>query len=274
MKAAESDRLKDRYARLFDRTSKSHDLVGGLFGHFGSLLAESVGLRPGDRVLDLAAGTGASLVPAARLVGTKGHVVGVDLAPGMVSELDRIIERAGIENAVALVADAEELPFGDGTFDAVLCGFGLFFFPDPDRGLKEACRILRPGGAIALSTFTRDGSATMDRIWQRIGECLPVPPSAPDELRFHDPTRLSQALESAGFVSTRIEVSPFELLLPGIDAWLGWLRSMEFGDYVDRMDAEQLERFTSTTVADFADRPLPHVMRLRMDALMTRAHRR
>ena len=66
--------------------------------------------------------------------------------------------RKRIENAEALVGDAESLPFQDETFEAVICGFGLFFFPDADRALGEIRRVLRPGGQLALSTFTRAGS--------------------------------------------------------------------------------------------------------------------
>ena len=264
---------KSALAGLFSRTSKAHDSVGGLFSHFGALLVERAGLKPGERVLDVAAGTGASLVPAAQRVGPMGRVVGVDLAPGMVDELREVIEVGQIGNAEALVADGEELPFADGSFDALLCGFGLFFFPDPQRALAEFRRVLVAGGTIALSTFTREGSASMDRIWQRIGDYIAAPPPADDERRFHEPAQLIDALDRAGFVEVQVEASPFEVVLPGIDAWLEWLRSMEFGEYLERMDPAKLEYFRSAAAADFARQTGELEIRFTMDALLTRGRK-
>jgi O-methyltransferase/aklanonic acid methyltransferase len=273
MDAGMSRPSKARCARLFSRTSKTHDSVGGLFAHFGSSLVDRAGLTPGQRVLDLAAGTGASLLPAAQHVGPSGRVVGVDLAAGMVAELREAIEVAGIGNAVALVADAEDLPFPDDCFDAVLCGFGLFFFPDPRRALIESRRVLRAGGVIALSTFTRDGSASMDRIWQRISEYTSVPPPADDEARFHDPAQLLRALDTAGFAESQIEVSTFEMVLPNVDVWIAWLRSMEFGEYLERMGPEKVERFRQAAEADLSGPAADAEIRFRMDALLARAHK-
>jgi ubiquinone/menaquinone biosynthesis C-methylase UbiE len=269
----ESTAAKAAYARLFSATSTSHDGVGGLFAHFGAALVERAELSRGDRVLDVGCGTGASLLPASRRVGPVGWVVGIDLAPGMVDESRAAIEKAAIVNAEATLADAEELPFADGSFDAVLCGFALFFFPHPERALDEAYRVLRPGGRIALSTFTREGSASIDDIWRRIADHMPVPPTAPDGSRFHDAERVLGALAEAGFSEGETVVSPFEVVLPDLDAWMAWLRSMEFGEYLAQMDQTTHERFTSAASAEFAAQPGAPAIRFRMDALLARARK-
>jgi SAM-dependent methyltransferase len=253
---------KEALARLFSTTSALHDSAGGLFAHFGSRLVGWSQLKAGAHVLDVAAGAGASLVPAAERVGPGGTVVGVDIAPGMVARLEQVIEANRLPNAQALVADSEQLPFDDGSFDAVLCGFGLFFFPNPLRALTEFRRVMRSDGMVALSTFTRDGSASMDRIWQRIGKYMPVPPPSPDEMRFHEPAHLIAILDRAGFVDVEVEMSPFEVALPDGDAWLAWLRSMEFVEYLDRMSPAMLEEFRSAAEIRFT-----------MDALLTRARK-
>jgi ubiquinone/menaquinone biosynthesis C-methylase UbiE len=269
-----SHALKDAVATLFSTTSSRHDSVGGLFAHFGSRLVEWSGLHAGDRVLDVAAGTGQSLVPAAARVGDAGHVTGMDLAPGMVELLRRTIREHAPNNADALVADAEQLPFDDGTFDAVLCGFGLFFFPDPGRALAEFRRVLRAGGVVAISTFTRAGSASMDRTWRLIGEHIAVPAPAADETRFHDPDQLVSALRAARFSNIEIEVSPFDIVLPDAEAWLDWLRSMEFGEYVDKLSADAVERLKSSAAAVLGGAAGSEEIRFTMDALLTRANRR
>jgi O-methyltransferase / aklanonic acid methyltransferase len=268
-----ADPDKQALADLFSGTSATHDAVGGLFGHFGALLVERARLSPGDRVLDVAAGTGASLVPAAQRVGATGSVVGLDLAPGMVDRLRELLARLGIENAEALVGDAESLPFQDETFAAVLCGFGLFFFPDTDRALGEIKRVLRPGGHLALSTFTTAGSDSMDAIWAQIAAFMPVPPAEDHGRRFDEVSHLLSALARTEFEEVSVEASPFELVFPDLDTWFIWLRSMEFGQYLARMTPEMLEQFRQSAASDFFRQTGgPHV-RFRMDAYLTLGRR-
>jgi O-methyltransferase/aklanonic acid methyltransferase len=254
--------------------SQSYDSSGTpLFAHFGSLLVDWVGLNPGDRVLDVGAGTGATVVPAAKQVGDGGRVVGVDLAPGMVAQLARSISAGGMVNAEALVADAEDLPFPGESFDVVLCAFTLFFFADTDRALAELRRVLVPGGALAISTFTKEGSASMDRIWERLSAHIAVPPPADDEKRFHESGRIVGVLSDADFIDIEVLESPFEVVLPDFDAWWRWILSMEFREYVERMDAETLKRFRAAAAGDFKSQPGGPEIRFRMDALLTRAHK-
>lgn len=268
------DPYKKWVATLFSRMSERYDSSGSpLFAHFGSLLVDWVGLTAGDRVLDVGAGTGATLVPAARQVGATGRVFGVDLAPGMVARLGRTISVGGIANAEALVADAEALPFPDESFDAVLCAFTLFFFADTDRALGELRRVLLPSGALAISTFTREGSASMDRIWERLAPHIAVPQPADEDKRFQESARLVEVLSEAGFVDIEVVESPFEVVLPDFEAWWRWIMSMEFHEYVERMDADTLKEFRAKTAADFSRKPGAPEIRFRMDALLTRAQK-
>ena len=268
-----SDSDKQELADLFSATSAAHDSVGGLFAHFGALLVERAALSPGDRVLDVAAGTGASLMPAARRVGAGGRVVGLDIASGMVARLRELIEDQNVENAEALVGDAESLPFDDGHFDAALCGFGLFFFADTMRALAEIKRVLRTGGGFAVSTFTRKGSDSMDATWKRIGAFMPVPVPAKRERRFDERSHLVIALAGAGFEDVEVTESPFEVVLPDIDTWITWLRAMEFGEYLARMTPDTLDQFRRSAVEDFAHRSGGPEVRFRMDAYITLARK-
>jgi len=269
----DSDPDKQALADIFSGTSATHDAAGGLFGHFGALLVERARLSPGDRVLDVAAGTGASLVPAARRVGATGSVVGLDLAPGMVDRLRELIARLGIENAEALVGDAESLPFQDETFEAVICGFGLFFFPDTDRALGEIRRVLQPGGRLALSTFTRAGSDSMDAIWAQIAAFMPVPPAVDHGRRFDEVSHLLDAFARAKFEEVTVEASPFELVFPDVDTWFSWLHSMEFGQHLARMTPGVLEQFRRSAASYFFRQTGGPQVRFRMDAYLALGRR-
>jgi ubiquinone/menaquinone biosynthesis C-methylase UbiE len=117
------------------------------------LLAEAADLRAGWDVLDVACGTGNATLAAAR---SGAHVVGVDYVPEL---LERGRRRAATEglNVEFRVGDAESLPAGDASFDAVLSVFGVMFAPDHHRAAAEIARVTRPGGTVGLAAWTPDG---------------------------------------------------------------------------------------------------------------------
>lgn len=274
MDVADPGAYKQAIASIFTRTSATHDTVGTpLFGHFGSSLVEYVELQRGHRVLDVAAGTGATLFPAARRIAGEGRVIGVDLAPGMVQRLRAEIASRETTNAGMGVADAEDLPFADESFDTVLCGFALFFFPHTGRALGEFWRVLRPGGQLGVSTFAREGQASFERIRRLVFAHVGDPPAPEDKVEFDQPRQLHEALRAARFVGVEVEIFPLELVLPDLDAFLAWLSSMEFRDDLERMDAETLAAFRRSAAADLAPTEGVQEVRLRMDALLTRARK-
>jgi arsenite methyltransferase len=124
----------------------------GLTDRLGQLLDLSAGLR----VLDIAAGNGTSAVFAAKRFGCQ--VIGIDYSPKNVAEAARSAECAGLADRVAFqCADAEELPFPDGCFDAVICECALCTFPNKQAAADEFHRVLRAGGRLGLSDLTREG---------------------------------------------------------------------------------------------------------------------
>ena len=124
---------KDQTRTFFNTVAPDYD-IGGSFAYFGQRLVALVGIEQGHRVLDLASGRGAVLFPAAERVGEIGDVIGVDLADGMVEAANQEAIRRGLSARVRAM-DAEHLEFADASFDRVVCGFGLMFFPHLDRAL-------------------------------------------------------------------------------------------------------------------------------------------
>jgi ubiquinone/menaquinone biosynthesis C-methylase UbiE len=115
-------------------------------------LVERSAPRPGERVLDVACGTGVVARLAAERIGT-GRVVGLDLNSGMLA-VARIAAQNGGPKVEWHEASVDQMPFPNGTFDVILCQLGLQFFPDRARALAEMFRVLTPGGRLALSVFT------------------------------------------------------------------------------------------------------------------------
>jgi ubiquinone/menaquinone biosynthesis C-methylase UbiE len=110
-------------------------------------------LRPGERVLDVACGTGLVTFPAADAVGPTGGVFGTDISDAMVTSLRESAAARGVGQVAAERMDAEELPLPDASFDAALCALGLMYVPDPPKALREMRRVLRPGGRAVLAVW-------------------------------------------------------------------------------------------------------------------------
>lgn len=119
--------------------------VPALFADWAPHVVGMADLVPGQSVLDVACGTGIVARTAAERVGPDGRVVGVDLNQAMLTVADRVC--AGVE---LRRADVTALPFGDGSFDAVLCQMALMFFPDRNAAIGEMGRVLSPGGTLVI----------------------------------------------------------------------------------------------------------------------------
>lgn len=108
---------------------------------------------PGERVLDVACGTGLVTFSAARAVGPEGRVLGVDISDQMVDAGRRRAREHGLSNVEFARMDAETLTLPDATFDVVLCALGLMYVPDPGQAALEALRVLRPGGRVGFAVW-------------------------------------------------------------------------------------------------------------------------
>ena len=125
-------------------------MVPAIFARWAPDLVQAAGVRPAERVLDVACGTGAVTRLLAEQVGPAGKVTGLDITPGMLAAARLAAPSQRIE---WLEGSAVKMPLPDGTFDAVVCQQGLQFFPDKPAALSEMRRVLRRGGRLALSCW-------------------------------------------------------------------------------------------------------------------------
>ena len=144
-------------------------VIGTTLQIVGESLAEAVDVRAGERVLDVAAGNGNATLAAARRF---AQVTSTDYVPSL---LEKGAARAAAEGLTVAfqVADAEDLPFGDASFDVVLSTFGAMFTPDHTRPAREMLRVLRDGGRIGLANWTPEGF--IGQLFKVIGAYLPPP---------------------------------------------------------------------------------------------------
>ena len=160
------DAARAKAASTYNAASDRYDDAANSFwSRFGERTIERLALKPGERVLDVCCGSGASALPAAERVGPSGSVLGVDLA-------ERLLERArakaaarGLANTEFRVGDMLDLRLPGDAFDAVVCVFGIFFVPDMGRQVAEFWRMLRPGGRLAITTWGPDLFAPANEMW-------------------------------------------------------------------------------------------------------------
>lgn len=224
--------------------------VPALFGDWAGPVADAAGLAPGQRVLDVACGTGVLARAAAARVGPGGAVVGLDRNAGMLAVARR--QAPGIEWREGL---AESLPFEAASFDAVVSQFGLMFFQDRDRALGEMWRVLRPGGRLAVAVWDAlertPGYAAMTALLQRLfGDAAADALRAPYALG--EAGALAALFARAGIAGARVETREGEARFPSVESWVhtdvkGWT----LADLIDEAQYRALQRAAPAALRAF-----------------------
>ena len=163
----------------------------------GELLCEALALRAGERVLDVATGSGNAALSAAR---RNCEATGIDYVPSLI---ERARERAAAEKLPAHfeVGDCEQIPFADASFDVVLSVFGSMFAPDADKAAQELMRVCRSGGRIGLANWTPDGF--WGQAFGLVGRYVPAPAGVRPAVEWGTEQRLAE-LFGAQTTSTRV----------------------------------------------------------------------
>jgi ubiquinone/menaquinone biosynthesis C-methylase UbiE len=181
---------------------------------FGEQVLRRVDLRPGVRFLDVACGSGALAIPAAR---RGADVVAVDIAPGMIERLIARSRAAGLSSIEGRVMNAEALEFPDDTFDVCGSQNGVSVLPDLKRALQEIVRVTRPGGLVLIVAFGAPQKAECLRFLQAaLRACIPgftPPPTDPPHPSFQlaSPSRFRQVLADARLTHVQVDTVTWEM---------------------------------------------------------------
>jgi len=201
----------------YNRIGPRYLAAAGARGELAEALLNAARLLPGQRVLDLASGPGLLARSAREAVGASGLAVASDISEGQL---------ACCPDLLRVAADGEALPFADGSFNRVLCGLGLMFFPDDQAALREIRRVLAPDGLLALSVWGRADEVPLVAAALACMRRLLPPPKVvrPSIFRFGDQAELARHLASANYRD--IEIRPHRITLDFANAaayWQGFL---------------------------------------------------
>ncbi|HEX6747558.1 MAG TPA: class I SAM-dependent methyltransferase [Longimicrobium sp.] len=235
-----------------------------LFAPYAAELAARLRLPPAAAVLEVAAGTGILTERLAALPGGASLTV-TDLNAPMLEIARRKLDGAAAGREVAWrTADALDLPFADGSFDAVVCQFGAMFFPDKPRAARETFRVLRPGGEWLFSVWGALGDNPHGHVTYEVGARF-FPDSPPEFYRvpfnFHDPGALRRVVMEAGFAEPEIVTLDRVAEAPSaMDAAVGLVRGNPLIDTIRERGTvapEEIEQALAETFArEFGDHPL------------------
>jgi ubiquinone/menaquinone biosynthesis C-methylase UbiE len=197
---------------------KHRDVIRQMFAPVTQALVEDGQIGSRQAVLDIATGPGDPALSVAALVGPEGKIFGVDPVPEMVAAARRAANHLGFWNAQFEVAFADHLPFRADAFDAVICRFGVMFFPSPIDAVREMLRVLKPGRKLALAAWhfaeTNPFFNTLSRILERYADSPPLAPDAPDAFRFASPGKLRDVLTQAGAMAPAERLLQFTIKAP------------------------------------------------------------
>lgn len=197
--------------------SDSRDLA---MADIATVLAHAADLRPGEHVVDIGCGCGATTLDAARAVTETGTVLGIDISEPMLTVARTRLAASGLTNVTLRQADAQTDPLPERADDAAISRFGTMFFDDPGAAFTNVARSLRPGGRLCITTWqplgANDWLAVPGAALLRYGT-LPEPGTAPGMFAQSDPALIGAVLTAAGFAD--IDATPVTVTMHlGADA--------------------------------------------------------
>jgi SAM-dependent methyltransferase len=219
----------------FDVSAESYQRF---MGRYSTPLADGfvdlVGVRRGDRVLDVGCGPGVLTAPLVARCG-QDHVAAVDPSSSFVAATHALFPEADVREATA-----ESLPFDDDAFDAALAQLVVHFMSDPVAGLREMGRVTRPGGLVAANVWDfGNGTAPLSLFWRAAGELDPTAPGEADRAGTHE-GQLARLAESAGLSDVRSTSLTVRLAFASFEEW--WTPYLDgvgpVGSYVASLEPE------------------------------------
>ena len=218
------------------------------FSQGAEALVDFAGLARGQKILDVATGTGHAALYAGIKVGADhGSVVGIDIAEEMVHLANSYARTLSRDNVRFELIDSEHTTFADNTFDAVLCSYGIFFLPDMANGITEWKRVTKPGGWVCFSAFGDTAFQPQSDLFEdcirQFGAVIPDKKRPFGWQRLVDPQALVTLLDQAGMTNVEVREVKIGYLLRDREAWWDICWNSGFRGPLAQLNASDLQQF-------------------------------
>jgi ubiquinone/menaquinone biosynthesis C-methylase UbiE len=249
-----------RAASTYNAAADSYDASPlGFWNYFGRRTIELLSLPIGARVLDVCCGAGASALPAAEAVGAGGKVIAVDLSQKLL-ELART-KATGLAHIEFELGDMLALRFSNGSFDAVVCVFGIFFVPDMESAVRELWRCVRPGGQLAVTTwgpnFFEPANSAFWRSIKNVRADLHKSFNPWD--RINNPENLEQILKQAGVASPKVVAENHLHPVKSAEDWWTIILGTGYRATIEQLSQSERERVKEANLAFIRDEKISSI---------------
>jgi ubiquinone/menaquinone biosynthesis C-methylase UbiE len=273
MKANMPENAQARAAFAYNAAADFYDASPlSFWDYFGRRTIEQLALRPGSQVLDVCCGAGGSALPAAELVGSKGKVIGVDIAQALLELARTKAAQRNLTNIEFELGDMVALRFAGESFDAVVCVFGIFFVPDMEVAVRELWRCVRPGGQLAVTTWGPNFfEPANSAFWRSIKEVRPdLHKSFNPWDRISDPVSLEKILNGGGVESPKLIAENRLHPINSAKDWWTILMGSGYRGTIEQLSQSERERVKEANLAFVRDEEISSIEANALYALATK----
>jgi ubiquinone/menaquinone biosynthesis C-methylase UbiE len=242
---------KQAITQVFNLVSKSYDNHSlRFFPACAEKMVAYAEIKPGQKVLDVATGTGMVAIAAAQAVGNEGSVDAIDLSENMLEQAKENVTHKGLSNIRFHIMDGEQLEFNDDEFDVITCSYGLFFMPDMPAALQSWLRVLKPGGKLIFSSFAPSAFTPQSDIFlKHLAEYDIVPPT-PRWLQLAEDALCKTMLEDNGFSDAQVSQSQLGYHLKELENWWQAIQSAGYRGLYEQLPQEHRAEFKKKHLAE------------------------
>ncbi len=270
---------KEVVTRTFDASAEKFDEIGTpFFKFFGKALVDFSEIKKGEVVLDVACGKGAASFPIMEHLFGTGKLFAIDISSKMIAECNNKLKDLNFRNIEFLLMDAEKLEFADNYFDKVICGFGLFFLPDIEKGLSEIKRVLKPGGLLTFSSWNRDYqlkwyNRIIVKYFPEFFGKSEIGPEKIAENDFRTIDGIEKILSLSNFKKKQIRTENIDCYYNNVEEWIETRWHTAHRMLFERLDAGQYNNFKKEIKEQFQNYREGEKIKITMSAFLTKARK-
>lgn len=235
---------KKAITQVFDLVASKYDNPSLRFFPFcADKLVDYAKIKPNQKVLDIATGTGVVAMAAAQCLTHGGRVQAIDLSKNMIQQAQQNLKHAGFDNVDFHIMDAEQLEFKNNYFDVITCSYGLFFMPDMSTALQSWLRVLKPGGKIIFTSFAPSAFQPLTEIFMKNLADYGITPPPPRWLQLAGEDLCKKILTDSGFEKVQVTQAQLGYHLAEFNNWWEVIQSAGYRGLYEQVPSENRAEF-------------------------------